>query len=281
MLTKSFWPAAASVEDHKDHSYTLIPESEVLTLFFCELQNRVSERGLTLSFEPLETLLAVNEANRDSWRPLIPLFDVRHGISEDRSFCLVGRNASGDIVATQAARVYDWSETNFKEQAENLRLFYANPHFSKLPQEACTVRAPSASHIGGKVVFSGGGWYRRDYRKQWLSGLLPRLSRALAYKRWNSDFTISIMAEAVINGGMAERCGYTNVEYDVTLAGGPVGDVRCALVWMDSIQLIDDLRHFNSGTLPGLKLPVRALHQKLADSVQNGKWSATARAINT
>jgi len=99
----------------------------------------------------------------------------------------------------------------------------------------------------------------------WLSGLLPRVSRALAYGRWNSNYTISIMAEAVIAGGMAMRCGYSNVEYEVNLSKGPVGDVRCGLVWMQTEELLDDLSRFNAGIIEGQPLtqplipPVRPL----------------------
>jgi hypothetical protein len=224
---------------------------EVLSQFFKTALMEVQERGIRLSFEPIEVLIEVNAANRDSWRPLIPLFDARHEIPAGTSFCLVGRNASGDVVATQAARLYDWSASDFATEAQSLRMFYSNPRRSKLPDEACTVTAVNAPKIMGRVVFSGAGWYRRDYRKMWLSGLLPRLSRAVAYSRWHSDFTISIMAEAVIAGGMAARCGYTNVEYEVALSNGPVGDVRCALVWMGTDELWSDLHQFNIGALVG------------------------------
>ncbi len=225
-------------------------ETNEIKSFLRKAIGAVSARGLRLSFEPLDELARVNAANRESWRPLIPLFDTQHGIASDRAFCLVGRNIEGEIVATQAARVYDWQSTNFQDEAQSLRLFYARPENSKLANETCEVTAPNARNITGQVVFSGGGWYRPDYRKQWLSGLLPRISRVLAHAHWGSNFTISIMAEAVINGGMAARCGYTNVEYAVMLRGGPVGDVRCALVWMATQQLQSDLMNFIRDGLP-------------------------------
>lgn len=225
---------------------------EILAPFFLKVVDALSDRGLRLSFEPLSTLVRTNEANKDTWRPLIPLFDPAHGIDDDKAFAVVGRNEDGDVVATQAARFYDWPDTSFQEEATSLRLFYRDPSRSKRPAESCGVTCENARTVSGRVVFSGGGWYRRDYRKQWISGLLPRLSRALALTRWSQDFTISIMAESVVDGGMARRCGYTNVDYAVNLAGGPVGDVRCALVWMGRRQLLDDLAAFNATPLDEL-----------------------------
>jgi len=219
---------------------------DVLVPFFIRVTEQLAQRGLNLAFEPFDVLVKANQENRDTWRPLIPLFDPTYGFEPSEGFVIVGRNPDGNIVATQAARFYDWAATSFKSEAESLRLFYRDPENARQPRETCTVSSRNGERVSGRVVFSGGGWYRRDYRKQWLSGLLPRLSRAYALTRWDSQHTISIMAEAVVDGGMARRCGYTNIEYSVDLRGGPVGDVRCALVWMDTEQLIEDLVAFNT-----------------------------------
>lgn len=222
---------------------------DILVSFFIKVTDLLSQRGLFLAFEPFDVLVEANRVNNDTWRPLIPLFDPAHGFDPAEAFAIIGRNAEGEVVATQAARFYDWQNASFKSEAESLRLFYRQPEVSRRSHEACAVTARNAERVSGRVVFSGGGWYRRDFRKQWLSGLLPRLSRAYALTRWNSEYTISIMAEAVVDGGMARRCGYTNIEYAVDLKSGPVGDVRCALVWMDTLQLIDDLVAFNETQL--------------------------------
>ena len=216
---------------------------DLLGSFFLRADRELRERGVTLSFASFEQLVEVNAANSETWHPLIPLFHPKNGpLPPDRAFCLLGRNAAGDVIATQAARLYDWPATSFYYEAESLRLFYAEPARSKQPGERCVVTAPSTRFVSGKVVFSGGGWYRRDHRKQGLATLLPRISRALAFTRWDSDYTVSIMAEKVIAGGMAERCGYTNVDWDLTLFDSPVGNVRCAFVWMERQQLLSDLR---------------------------------------
>jgi hypothetical protein len=47
--------------------------------FFLEADRAARDRGVFLSFRPLHGLVAVNRENRDSWRPLIPIFDGDKG----------------------------------------------------------------------------------------------------------------------------------------------------------------------------------------------------------
>jgi hypothetical protein len=221
---------------------------DLLGRFFLNADTAARERGVTLSFGTFADLVDTNARNTTSWHPLIPLFDPKNGgLSDDNAFCLVGRNPQGDIVATQAARLYRWRNTSFYEEARSLRLFYADPARMKMPKERCEISAGSTKFVSGNVCFSGGGWYRRDHRKRNLSAILPRISRALAFTRWRTDYTVSVIAEKVIRGGMADRSGYTNVDWDLRMYDAPPGTVRCAFVWMETNQLLADLADFLVG----------------------------------
>jgi len=216
---------------------------DLLGRFFLWADGEALDRGVTLSFAPLATLVAVNRANSDTWRPLVPLFDPAvGGISEQTGFAMLGRNNAGEVVATQAARLYDWSSTCFRDEAISLRMFYTDPAAALARGERCTVSAPSASLISGRVVFSGAGWYRPDFRGKGLATILPRISRAYAFTRWLTDCTISMFADAVLAGGMAARCGYTNVDpASVELVNSPIGNLRFALVSMPTAENLADL----------------------------------------
>jgi hypothetical protein len=211
--------------------------------FFLWADSAARERGVTLHFAGLQDLVAANKANADSWRLLIPIFDpVLGGIRPETGFVLVGRDKDGQVVATQAARLYEWPESSLEDEATSLRMFYADPEAAFVRADRCEVTTPVAKKITGRVVFSGAGWYRRDFRGKGLAGILPRISRTYAFTRWNSDFTISMMSDAVIAGGMAERCGYTKVEPScVELVASLRGAVRYGLVWMGSDELFADL----------------------------------------
>ena len=62
-----------------------------------EMGRRICESAVSAAFEPVERLLEVNRQNRDSWRPLFPVFDTEiGGFSEDNGFACLGSNAEGE-----------------------------------------------------------------------------------------------------------------------------------------------------------------------------------------
>jgi hypothetical protein len=225
--------------------------ADLLGRFFLKADTAARRRGVALSFASMQDLIAVNRANPDTWRPILPLFNPESGgITGDNCFCILGRNAQGDIVATQAARLYRWAATSFHEEATSLRLFYSDPARSKGEHEEVEVTAPAAKELSGAVIFAGGIWYRPDHRGQGLPNILPWLCRAYAYTRWRHDFSLSIMAEDVYKRGMAQRSGYAKADWEVWLRRTPVhpqGDIRCALVWMDERDLLEGVAGFLSG----------------------------------
>ena len=221
---------------------------DLLGRLFLKADTSARKRGVTLSFAPMQDLMDVNRANPETWRPLLPLFDPAcGGITDDNSFCILGHNAKGEVVATQAARLYDWADTSFHHEASSLRLFYAEPERLKGEGERVDVTAPVARKLSGAVIFAGGIWYRPDYRGIGLPYILPWLSRTYAYTRWKHDFSCSIMAEEVYKRGMAQRSGYSKADWEVWLRHTPVdpnGEIRCALVYMDSGELLDGAANF-------------------------------------
>jgi hypothetical protein len=215
----------------------------LLGRFFLWADTAARDRGVTLSFASLQDLVEANKANSDSWRPLVPVFDeALGGVTPETVFVLMGRNKDGQVVATQAARLYEWPETSLKDEGDSLRMFYADPDAAFARGDRCKITAPIAEKITGRVVFSGGIWYRRDFRGRDLGTILPRISRAYALTRWNTDFTIGMLADAVIAGGLAARAGYTKIEHSsVELVVSPLGGTRCGLAWMQSDELLADL----------------------------------------
>jgi hypothetical protein len=219
---------------------------DVLGRFFNAAYAAARDYGVHVTFGTFDELLEVNLGNQSSWRGLIPTFDPRFSdLVPQSSFCLLGYNRQGEVVATQACRLFTWTDTNFFEAAQNLKLFYARPEHDRQPGEACDMTAESARAVRGRVAFSGGGWYRPDFRGKFLSLILPRISRAYAFTRWSTDYTASMFQDSVLAGGMAERCGYKNIDWKVHVKGSPMGDIKFAFVWMEPDELLDDLAGFS------------------------------------
>jgi len=213
--------------------------AELLGRLFLRWDDDLRKRGISLSFVPTEQLLYVNRQNSESWRPLFPVFNAEvSGFNEDNGFCLLGRSAEGQVVAAQAARLYNLGDATFREETESLRLLYSDPERLKQPGETCTVAAKSMDRFRGRVVFSGAVWYHPDYRRQGLTSILPRLTKAYALTKWYTDSIVSFMAEDVVKGGTAERAGYAHVEWDVVMKNSILGDLRLAFIWSSAAELI-------------------------------------------
>jgi hypothetical protein len=215
---------------------------DVIGRFLLLGEEEALQRGVSLSFAPFDELLAVNEQNRESWRPLIGMFDPRLGmLDRSSSYCILGRNSIGDVVSAQAARVYEWPTTSFYDEATSLRLLYKDPERDKRPGEGIKVTAKGADELRGRVVFSGAGWYRRDYRSTGLSTILPRVSRACAMTLWDPAYVMTLMATPVFNGGFATRGGFTRSDSAVHWTNSALGDLDLVLVWITAEEAISDL----------------------------------------
>ena len=235
------------------------------TVLLCDTLAR--RCGVALSIVTPDAFLAANRANKSSWLPLLKLFDCRfNDLSSDNSLFLLGRNREGDIVACQAARSYVWEGTNFKDEAESLRMLYRDPAAMKEPKEKYSVSSLAAKGTEGRVVYSGAAWYRRDYRGKGLVEWLPRIARAYARGVWDSRTTVTIMSEENVAKGVFPRNGYRNIEWAVHLRNRDWGDVRYAYLWLKEDEMLDDLRQFLAGHAAGdVALgAVRAEHQSIS-----------------
>jgi len=217
----------------------------LLGRFFLAADTSARQRGVSLAFATFEELLEVNRKNSASWKPLTTLYDYRacpRGLAPDRAFCILGRNARGEVVATHAARFFDVDEADtLHDIAVSLRLFYDDPDRSKNPGERCEVTASIAHSIRGRVLINGAVWYHPSYRGRDLAMIIPRISRAYAYTRWKIDHSMGIVIQKATDGGIIDRLGYPHREWDLKLINSSMGNGRCCFGWMHADELLDDL----------------------------------------
>jgi hypothetical protein len=231
----------------------------LLSRFLLRAEHDARERGISLSLGTMQELVELNRANRPSWHPVFSGFDPdMNDLSEDNAVGLFGYTERGEVVAAQAARIYHWPLTNYAEEARTLRLLYSDPEKYKLPDERCEVSAVAARGLTGRIVYSGAAWYRPDYRGRGLVEILPRIARAYAYTRWNSECTVTMMAEALVRKGVHWRTGHQNIEWDVRFinsrddTNSRHGTIRFALLWTKTDEMLEDLVHYlNRPGAPG------------------------------
>lgn len=232
---------------------------EFLAHYFLALDLAVRSRGIKLS---LRTDPAGLASVREEYPEieLAPVFNYRlGGAKAENMFWMEGKNEEGKTVALQAARCYDFSESNLADELESMRVFYTDPVAQSQGAECFKVSAPSASSITGRVVYSGSTWVRKDFRGRDLASYLPRISRAVALTRWNPAFTVSMVKTELVKKRVAERYGYTNVEELLRWMNSEFADeIRFALVWMPRSECVTDMRSFAQGKLRSeLDLPLQ------------------------
>ena len=221
---------------------------ELLSRYFAKAVSVAANRGVYLELGTLDALMEVNNQNLDTWHPMTTSFNPQFCQLDDRnSFAIIGRNRQGDVVATQGARLLDWFDTDFVAEATSLRFFYDNPKRDKSRGECCFVTSPKTSTITGRLMHSGGIWYRSDYRGLKLGEIIPRTARAYAYTTWNIDQAFGITTMENVAKKFHLRVGYREVAGRLTMRRSPTfpdGDLELILCRLTKVDLIDDLFGF-------------------------------------
>ncbi len=188
---------------------------------------------------------------RGTWYRLPNMFNPDFSdLCAENSYWISGEDEDGEVVVTQAGRIYYWPETTLEQEAR--LMFYAG----REEGQQCKVTAPDAQTIGGVVFYGGSVWVRPDFRGKGLSQLLPRLGRAYAVARWPVDWGISLVTPALVDKGIAAGYGYKHTSYSVFYPGSPWGDVEFAVVSLSLVEAYDDFRVFLKDGVGQFSAPV-------------------------
>jgi hypothetical protein len=214
----------------------------LLGRFFLAADAECRRRGITLSIGTCSDLVEANQANRDSWKPMMPIFDPAfHAFTPDNSVVFIGRNSAGKIVATQAALLFDLEGTTYHDYAAALKINYADPASMKRDGEVCRPTAPTLKTMTGRVSFSGGLWYHPSVRGLGLAAITPRLTRAWGYAMWRANYATAFIVEGPLKAGLGTNAGYTKSEWGITFENSPMGTFSSALCWMEPDEMLADL----------------------------------------
>lgn len=165
-------------------------------------------------------------------------------ISEAMSYCLLGRSRAGEIVASQAGRIYQLGNRSLSDIVEDHSFFYGEGGAPSLGQPTCELWAPAAKRIHGTIVYSGALWVRPDHRGHRLAKILPRISRSYALARWNTAFTVAFIGEKLAQSPLLAMYGYTKVESGFRIAQLEGSEMTGSLMWMDREELAADLARY-------------------------------------
>jgi hypothetical protein len=230
---------------------------------FLELATaQAGEAGISLKRRhDMATLAAVNRANRDSWPPLIPMFDTAHSVlTPETALWVDASNERGETVGTYAARLFSWPHSSLAEEARSLRIFYADPaphlargEFIELPGNF------SASMITGRTAATGALWIQPDCRRLGLTKILSRACKAYALELWEPAQFWSIANAAHLDSGVARAWGSLKFSRGAWLCLRDL-DLSVALTLQERRRFLADIAHdLDQGVIESSRLTVTAL----------------------
>jgi hypothetical protein len=216
--------------------------ARLLAKFVLEGDKAARQLGIHLRLRhDFEELRYINrqQVARQTWFPLVKTYDPQYNdLTPDNSYWISGEDEHGEIVLTQAGRVYYWPETTLQEQARSM--FYAGCE----ADQCCLVTAPAAKLITGVALCAGAHWIRPDFRGQRLSHLLARLGRAYALARWPVDWAIALVAPILIEKGVSSGYGYKHASRSIFFPGSQWGNLEVVLAYLSAEEAYEDMAEF-------------------------------------
>jgi hypothetical protein len=236
--------------------------ARLLAKFVLEGDKAARQLGIHLRLRhDFEELRYINrqQVARQTWFPLVKTYDPQYNdLTPDNSYWISGEDEHGEIVVTQADRVYYWPETTLQEQARSM--FYAGCE----ADQCCLVTAPAAKLITGVALCAGAHWIRPDFRGQRLSHLLARLGRAYALARWPVDWAIALVAPILIEKGVSSGYGYKHASRSIFFPGSQWGNLEVVLAYLSAEEAYEDMAEF-------LTIELSGREEGSADTVFSGK----------
>jgi hypothetical protein len=195
--------------------------ARLLAPFLLESDKAARRMGVSLRIRyDFDELLSVNEqySKNGKWYPLLDSFNPeRATLTPENGFWVSGENEDGEIVVTWAARIFNWQNTNFADQARSV-------WYGRDTGQPCVVTAEAAKRITGVVACAGASWVRPDFRGRHLSHLIPRVGKAYACSRWPLDWAVGYIGRNNVDKGLAKSYGQSNLSYSVFYPGSPHGE---------------------------------------------------------
>ena len=216
--------------------------ARLLSRFVLAADRAARRKGILLRVRhDFDELLRINKyyVSRDLWYPLVDAFNPNcMELTPENAFWLSGEDENGEVVLTNACRIYNWTDTNLAEQA--CTLWYGSD-----VGQPCVVTAEAAASITGGVAWGGASWVRPDHRGKHLSYLVPRIMKAYACARWPIDWSICYIGIANVTRGLAATYGHKNLGYSITYPGSPLGEM--VLAYTSADEFYDELTTYMEG----------------------------------
>lgn len=211
-----------------------------------------------------------------NWYPLMDMFNPeRTDVSPQNAFWIAGEDETGDIVATYAARIYYWPDTNLAEQAVAMA-------YGRDDGQRCVVTAPAAKEMTGLIMSVGGAWVRPDFRGRELSQLLPRMAKAYALSRWPLNWVLGYCTPTTVEKGVAAGYGSKHFSYSVLYPDMHFGELVLAYTAGHEVyEDLDDYLITELSSSSSSKFAPRSFSTNLAQDVTKTSFEGVFQGSNS
>jgi len=146
-------------------------------------------------------------------QPLDPIFrSVESDIDHVEGIWLIGRDASNEVVQTQAIRSIELKGKTLETFMET-RIAEIRPGGQQVDlYNTCWRLSQTARKISGRVFYHGGLWIGKEFRGGSLACLLTRYLIATAVLDFEPDFLIGLQAPFTSCKGLPAKEGYMHLE---------------------------------------------------------------------
>lgn len=163
-------------------------------------------------FEEYRELMSRGRTGHSLGAPFEPTI---HELNETNGIWVIGSDASGAIMHTQALRLLDLEGGSLGT--------YLRRRFREFPPSDLDIdmarsrykASPGAKRMQGKVVYHGEVWMGGtpgQFRGTGISGILGRFAFLTALQKWSPDYVFGFMPNTVAHKGFVERQGYMHAE---------------------------------------------------------------------
>ena len=190
--------------------------------YFHELEAETARLDVRFELVPPEKLVAVYEAHAASWNGFSPVFDYRTtDVPPDLTACLVGYDRNGEPAVAHGCRLFEFGEQTVQSAFEDLTFWYGSKAEARRAHTVCTLTAPTAARMTGRVLYIGAFWVRPDFRNISASPTIQELARVYGCSRWDFDAIVTVGSDSFRRPELQARYGFDGYEDDfrITMHG--------------------------------------------------------------
>ncbi len=188
-------------------------DSDKLARYASGADDIVADLGITLEVGSNFEFFCSIPSQQPDRHAISPIFDPDESdVSSSNAFWLIGRNAGGEIVLTQAIKLVRVGETGFLDHMQNNLSDY-RPNGDRLDIAKSQINLTErAAGLSGDLCYYGELWIKGTYRGSCLTAIMPRLMFAKAISKWSPNVVFGIMEPLAACKGLAAREGFMHLE---------------------------------------------------------------------